>query len=112
MLFRSRLSRRWIVVVPAGLVLHDHVVLAETFLVPSKDVAGVGLALVGTQAANLTGSAPGPVVEVRLRELQTTVLAAPPRGQTKALHVQSYLVSPTRPGRTLQVLREAGIPGF
>ena len=67
-------------------------------------------ALVGTEAANLTGNALGPVVEIRLRELATFVLAAPPRGQTKALHVQSFLISPTRPGRALRELHLLGIP--
>lgn len=107
-----RLSRRWLVIVPAGLVVHDHVVLAETAMVARANLAAVGLALVGTGAANLTGNAPGPVVEVRVRDLETVVLAAPPRGQTKALHVQAFLVSPTRPGRALRVLHEAGIPSF
>jgi hypothetical protein len=105
-----RLSRRWLVLVPAGLVIHDHIVLAETTMIASTKVASAGLALVGTGAANLTGNAPGPVVEVRLRELETVVLAAPPRGQTKALHVQSFLVSPTRPGRALRALHDAGVP--
>jgi hypothetical protein len=105
-----RLSRRWLVLVPAGLVLHDHVVLAETTMIAGTKVAAAGLAVVGTGAANLTGNAPGPTLEVRLRELETVVLAAPPRGQTKALHVRSFLVSPTRPGRALRALQEAGVP--
>jgi len=105
-----RLSRRWLVVVPAGIVVHDHLVLAETAMIARANVAAAGLALVGTGAANLTGNAPGPVVEIRVRELETVVLAAPPRGQTKALHVQAFLLSPTRPGRALQLLHDSGIP--
>jgi hypothetical protein len=31
-----RLSRRWLVLVPAGLVIHDHVVLAETAMFPQR----------------------------------------------------------------------------
>ena len=105
-----RLSKRWLVLVPAGIVLHDHLVLAETNMVAKNTVGSAGLALVGTEAANLTGNALGPVVEIRLRELATFVLAAPPRGQTKALHVQSFLISPTRPGRALRELHLLGIP--
>jgi hypothetical protein len=107
-----RLSKRWLVLVPVGVVLHDQFVLAETAMISKAAVAGVGLALVGTQAANLTGNALGPVVEIRLRELTTIVLAAPPRGETKALHVQSFLISPTRPGRAIRELHEAGIPAI
>jgi hypothetical protein len=104
-----RLSRRWLVVVPAGLVVHDHVVLAETVLFQKRELAGASLALVGSPAADLTGTTLGPVVEVRLRETGTVVLAAPPRGQTRALHVNSILVSPTRPGRLLHYLHDEGI---
>jgi hypothetical protein len=104
-----RLSKRWLVLVPAGVVLHDHFLLAETNMMAKGTVASAGLALVGTEAANFTGNALGPVVEVRLSELTTFVLAAPPRGQTKALHVQSFLISPTRPGRALRALHELGV---
>ncbi len=105
-----RLSKRWLVLVPAGVVLHDHFLLAETNMMAKGIVGSAGLALVGTEAANFTGNAVGPVVEIRLRELTTFVLAAPPRGQTKALHVQSLLISPTRPGRALQALHDLGVP--
>lgn len=104
-----RLSRRWLVVVPAGLVLHDHVVLAETVLFQKRELAGASLALVGSPAADLTGTTRGPVVEIRLRETGTVVLAAPPRGRTRALHVNSVLVSPSRPGRLLRCLQDEGI---
>lgn len=96
-----RLSRRWLVLVPAGVVVHDHLVLAETAMFLTADVTHAALALEGTEAANLTGTALGPAVEVRLRNMATVVLAAPPRGTSRALHVQSVLVSPTRPGRAL-----------
>ncbi|MEY4372937.1 MAG: hypothetical protein RL219_1706 [Actinomycetota bacterium] len=102
-----RLSRRWLVLVPAGVVVHDHLVLAETAMFLAADVMHAALALEGTEAANLTGTALGPVVEVRLRNMATVVLAAPPRGTTRALHVQSVLVSPTRPGRALAAISTA-----
>jgi hypothetical protein len=104
-----RLARRWLVVVPAGVVIHDHVVLAETALFRRVDVAGAGLALAGTGAADLTGTTLGPAVEITLRSEGTVVLAAPPRGATRALHVRSFLVSPTRPGVALRTLADHGI---
>ncbi len=39
-----RLSRRWLVAVPAGLVVHDHLVLAETFMVRRNHLGPVTLA--------------------------------------------------------------------
>lgn len=97
-----RLSNRWLVVVPAGLVVHDSLVLADTFMVPSGSVRSVGLAEVDTEAADLTGNALGPAVEIELADFETVVLAADrsnPGG--RALHVRAVLVSPTRPGRAI-----------
>lgn len=103
------LSRRWLVLVPAGIVVHDHLVLAETAMMARTEVASAGLAFVGTEAADLTGTALGPAVELRLLDVATVVLAAPPRGSTRALHVRSILISPTRPGRALRALGTAGV---
>ena len=104
-----RMSRRWFVLVPAGIVIHDQLVLAETAMVTRTEVASAGLALLGTEAADLTGAALGPAVELRFHDMSTVVLAAPPRGSTKALHVRSVLISPTRPGRALRALNAAGV---
>ena len=105
------LSRRWLVIVPAGLVVHDHVVLAETLMVPRRDVAQVDLALAGTQAADLTGPAAGNAVEIVLRSTATATLAptkAAPRGT--ALHVRSFLVAPSRPGAFLSSQQASAPP--
>ena len=98
----NALARRWLVVVPAGFVVHDQVVLAETLMVPRPDVVSIDLALAGTEAADLTGPAAGHAVEFGLRTMATATLAptkAAPRGT--ALHLQSFLVAPTRPGAVL-----------
>lgn len=99
------LSRRWLVLVPAGIVVHDHVVLAETLMVTRRDVANVQLALAGTEAADLTGPATGHAIEVALSAMATATLAptrSSPRG--RELHMQSFLVAPTRPGSFLRAL--------
>ena len=100
------LSRRWIVLVPAGVVVHDQVVLAETLMVPRPQVVGLELAPAGTEAADFTGPAAGHAVEVRMHSMVTALLAPTkdsPRG--KALHVQSFIVSPSRPGAVLRAAR-------
>jgi hypothetical protein len=107
-----QLSRRWLVAVPAGLVVHDSVVLAETLMLPRRQVAAVGLAELGhgaSSAADLTGPTPGLAVEVRLREPATVVLARRPgesRGQS--VDVPGLLVSPSRPGAALAEARRRG----
>jgi hypothetical protein len=97
-----RLARRWLVLVPAGLVLHDELVLAETVMLPRRSIDSIVLASVDTEAADLTGNALGRALEIRLTGASTVVLAASPSkpGGT-ALHVHSFLVSPTRPGRVI-----------
>lgn len=100
-----RLARRWLVVVPAGLVIHDQLVLSETTMFPRADVAAVTLAPAGTQAADLTGPAPGHPLEVRLNRSYTSILAGTPRrpGGT-AIHLTACLVAPSRPGRALEAI--------
>lgn len=96
------LSRRWLVFVPAGLVVHDQVVLADPYLFRTIDLARIGLAMADTAAIDFTGGALGPAIEITLRDASTMVLAPTPKvPKGKAFHVRAMLVSPTRPGRAL-----------
>lgn len=103
----NALAGRWLVFVPAGVVVHDQVVLGETLMVPTGEFAGIDLALAGTEAADFTGPAAGHAVEIRLRSMGNALLAptkAAPRGT--ALHMQSFIVAPTRPGLVLRTSRD------
>lgn len=107
----DRLSRRWLVLVPAGLVVHDPLVLGETLMVQRPGLERIGLAPADTQAADLSGPAAGHLIEVVLRDMALAVFAASaehPKG--RAIHVQSYLVAPSRPGRALAALAAARFP--
>lgn len=101
-----RFSRRWLVGVPAGVVIHDHVVLAETAMFLASNLRGVDAVTDGTiDAADLTGGCRGPVLRLTLADFDTVVLAGTrndPGG--KALHVRSMTVCPSRPGRALAEL--------
>jgi hypothetical protein len=99
------LTQRWLVLVPAGVVVHDHVVLAETLMVPRANIAAIELALADTEAADFTGLAAGHAVEVSMHSMLTALL--PPSNDKPsgtALHVQSFIVAPTRPGAVLRAL--------
>ena len=103
----TALARRWLVFVPAGIVVHDQVVLGETLMVPGTEFLGLDLALAGTEAADFTGPAAGHAVEIRLRSMGNALLAptkTSPRGV--ALHMQSFIVAPTRPGLVLRASRD------
>jgi hypothetical protein len=63
-----KLSRRWVVFVPAGVVLHDPLVLVDPVLFATTSVASLGPVAVGdtSDCVDLTGGAPGLVLELRL----------------------------------------------
>ena len=107
-----RLARRWLVLVPAGVVIHDPLVLAETVMLRRHDVAGVALATVDTAAADLSGPAGGHLLEIRMRAMVTAVLNAGPRTPGgRAIHLAAALVAPSRPGAALAAARRRGHPG-
>jgi hypothetical protein len=106
-----RLSLRWFVLVPAGVVVHDPVVLADTFPLRTAQVASIGLAPADTEAADLTGPASGYAIEVATTESVTAVFAfTPSEPNGKAIHLRSFLVAPSRPGRMLRSARARGLP--
>ena len=106
-----RASRRWLVLVPAGLVIHDPVTLAETLMLRRQNVASLGLALAGTDAFDLTGPAPGHAIEIRTNESVTVLLGSPfgERGGS-AIHLTGCLVAPTRPGHVLAAAAGRRLP--
>ncbi len=106
-----RLSLRWFVLVPAGVVVHDPVVLADTFPLRTAQVASIGLAPADTEAADLTGPASGYAVEIATTESVTAVFAfTPSEPNGKAIHLRSFLIAPSRPGRALRSARARGLP--
>jgi hypothetical protein len=106
-----RLSRRWFVLVPAGIVVHDPVVLADTFPLRTGQLAAIGLARAGTQAADLTGPASGYAIEVTTTETVTAVFAfTPSEPNGRAIHLRSFLIAPSRPGRALRSARARNLP--
>ncbi len=105
------LSNRWLVLVPAGVVVHDSLVLGETLMVPKHTVVRAGLAYAGTGALDLTGPAGGHAIEVEVKEMAMAHLAATKaHPQGKAVHVQAFLVAPARPGRALQAMAANKVP--
>ncbi|HWM20911.1 MAG TPA: hypothetical protein VNO51_14565 [Ilumatobacteraceae bacterium] len=106
-----QLSRRWLVLVPAGLALHDPVVLGETLMLRRSEVARIRLAPADTEAADLTGPATGNAIEVGTASAVTAHLAPTrqqPRG--RAIHLTAFLTSPTRPGRALLAAGKRHLP--
>ncbi|MEM9513532.1 MAG: hypothetical protein AAGA42_01635 [Actinomycetota bacterium] len=106
-----RLAQRWLVLVPAGVVVHDPVVLADTVTLRTAQVTGIRLAPADTGAADLTGPASGYAVEIELAESITAVYAFTPSAPNgTAIHLTAMLVAPTRPGETLAAADRRGLP--
>ncbi len=106
-----RLSRRWFVIVPIGVVIHDQVVLAETVMLRRQELAAIRLAPMGTEAADLTGPAAGHAIEISTVEPTTAIFAATPKQpRGTAIHLSSCLIAPTRPGRALRAAAARRLP--
>lgn len=103
-----RLARRWLVIVPAGVVLHDHLVLGETFMVMRSRLANVVIAPGPDDAADLTGGVLGRRLDVELVEADKVVLSditASLLGTSVALHVRKFSCAPRRLDAALSILR-------
>ena len=100
------LSRRWVVFVPAGLVLHDAMSLADPVLFPKTKIASIDVAPADTAGLDLTQRSPGLAVELALSEPAPLVLAGGPGRRVGAtVDAGAVLFTPTRPG---EVVAEAG----
>lgn len=109
----DRLSQRWFVLVPAGIVIHDPVVLADTLALRKAQVANMRLAPADTDAADFTGPASGYAIQVTTTESVTAVYAfTPTEPNGKAIHLTAFLISPSRPGQALRASATRGIPVF
>jgi hypothetical protein len=100
------LSRRWVVFVPAGLVVHDPLSLLDPVLFPKAKIGAIDVAEAGTSALDLTKGALGLAVELRLREPAPLVLAEPGRKVGPTVDAGAVLFTPTRPGLVLAEARE------
>ena len=94
-----RLSRRWLVRVPAGWVVHDDLMLAENLLIRSHNLSAVDFALADSEALDLSGMTRGVPIQITLREMtdvRLSQLGARLLKTMDVLHVQAFLVATTR----------------
>ena len=103
-----RLTGRFIVFVPNGLVLHDLTVLREPVLLGRREIVGLAPAPAETDAIDLTASALGLALEVKLRT-PATLPVVTGRGSTEERQVASLSISPTRPADVMRTAEQRGI---
>jgi len=110
--FRSlhQLSRRWIVFVPNGMVLHDPIGQPEPTLFLRRSIRRLMPAAVGTSAVDLTQGAAGLALELDLAE-PATLLIARGRSTAETIETDRLLFTPTRPGALLDEAARRGLSG-
>ncbi|MGH9278185.1 MAG: hypothetical protein ACRD12_08765 [Acidimicrobiales bacterium] len=99
------LSRRWVVFVPAGIVLHDPVTITDPVLLRRQSIVRVGPAVTGTDALDLSQKAPGLALAIDLSEEAELTRMRPGRREGEPVKATALIVTPTRPGALLE---EAG----
>ena len=104
-----QLSRRFVVFVPAGFVLHDLSVLREPVLFKKGLIDTMTPAFAGTDALDLTLHAPGLNVEVRLREKVEIAKLSSDRKTADLGSTARFLFVPSRPGRVLTEAVRRGV---
>jgi hypothetical protein len=97
------LTQRWVVFVPAGMVLHDPMALADPVLFERKLIESLHAAPADTDSLDLTGAALGGALELVLTEKVPMVLTKGRRAAESGASAR-LLFSPMQPER---VSREA-----
>jgi hypothetical protein len=103
-----RLSRRWLVIVPAGVVVHDHLVLAETMMSMRSKILFISKVAESGETADFTGGVAGPRIAVHLKESDKVALSnitAKTLGTVNALHVKAFSFAPRRLDAALAAIR-------
>lgn len=104
------LSRRWAVFVPAGLVLHDPLVLFDPLLFKRQDIATLAPAAARDPSyLDVSQRAPGLGLTMELVEPATVTLLRPGRREGEPVEASRLRFTPTRPGAVVEEARRRRI---
>ena len=102
-----RLSNRWLVFVPAGVVVHDKTALREPQLFRKETIAAIGPAPAETELEDLSLSGTGLALRASLTGPSKIVRNR--RGEdTELTDIDGWIVSPNRPGAVVAEARSRG----
>lgn len=115
-----QLSKRWLVLVPTGMVVHDPIVMPEPQLFLRQSMARLGPAIAGADRAgdggagspvveDLTAGASGLVMALDLSESVELLVRDGRRGTTLRT-VDGVLISPSLPAELLAEARQRRLP--
>ncbi|MEM9520887.1 MAG: hypothetical protein AAGA37_16320 [Actinomycetota bacterium] len=103
-----RLTNRFVVFVPNGLVVHDKTQIREPVLFVTREIAGLAPAPADTTAKDVTAAALGLALELRLASATELPFVTGP-ADTELESVRSILISPTRPAAVMEMALARGI---
>lgn len=103
------LCLRWLVFVPAGVVVHDHLAVTDPILFKRAGIASLGPALADTSALDLSQGALGLALELRTRKPVEIAYFEQPRAQARTQELEAIVISVSRPGEVLTEARGRGI---
>jgi hypothetical protein len=98
------LSRRWLVFVPAGVVIHDEIVLSTNLMIRKQDLSKIQLARENSAAADLSALTWGVPLEFLFNkplDISLTSIGAKHLNAVSAIHAQSVLIATCRPGAVI-----------
>ena len=104
-----QLTQRWLVFVPAGLVVHDHLSVGDPVLFKRTAVAAFGPALADTTAADLTAGATGLALEILVTEPVEIGYRPQPGAQPTVREITGVAIAPSRPGLVLDEAKRRNI---
>ena len=107
------LARRFVVFVPAGLVIHDLVAMHDPVLFPRTAVSFVGPALAESEAVDVSAGAIGLLLELSLvapTKVPVRDDIGPKATEGEPVEVDALLFSPSRPGALLDEAAERKLP--
>jgi hypothetical protein len=104
------LSRRWVVFVPAGVVLHDPITLLDPVLFPRPLIEALRPAPAGSDSLDLTQGSLGLTLELLLTEKVPMARAKPGQVGGEQGASARLLFTPTRPGQVLSEAARRRVP--
>lgn len=103
----DRLSHRWLVFVPAGVVVHDKTALREPQLFRKETVAVFGPAPADTTLEDLSLSSSGLALRAKLTE-PSKIIPNSRDATVETADIDGWIVSPNRPGAVVAEAKERG----
>jgi hypothetical protein len=104
------LTLRWLVFVPAGVVLKDQLALVDPVLFQRRTIEALRPAPADTDSLDLTGGASGLALELLLHEKVEMTLVKPKERLGETGRSARLLFTPTRPGQVLADAKAARLP--